>query len=75
MGATSRESSSRSMLYTESPMPDDLLSEGGRLLPNLEFRRVARTKLTDVFRILRHVGLRQAHLCETLCFLPIAKPV
>jgi len=56
-------------------MPDDLVSEGGRLLPNLEFLRVGKTKLTDAFGPLRHIGLRLEHLSETLCFLSIAKPL
>jgi len=56
-------------------MPDDLMHEGGRLSPNREFLRITRTKLTDVFRILRYVDLRQAYLSETLCILPIARPV
>lgn len=75
-GRDRRENHSQEVCRKQkAPIPDDRVGEGGRLLPKLKFLRIAKTTLTDVFRILRHVGLRQAHLCETSCFLPSAKPV
>jgi hypothetical protein len=53
----------------------DFVSNAGPLLLNQEFLCAARTKLTDVCGLLRHIDLRFEHLSETLCFLPIAKLV
>jgi hypothetical protein len=65
-GSIKHSDNFKSSSLKEAPFHTTFLCEGGALLLNLGSPCEARPKLTYVFRILLHVGVRQADLSETL---------